>query len=39
VLGTVVLGAFFAGLFVNAAIVVAAAGLIGVGMDRGKANA
>jgi hypothetical protein len=33
------LGAFVAGLFVNAAVVVAAAGVIGVGMDRLKANA
>jgi chromate transporter len=39
VLSAVVLGAFFAGLFVNAAIVVAAAGLIGIGVGRGKANA
>src|SRR6266704_2993655 len=33
------LPAFVAGLFVNAAVVVAAAGVIGIGMDRTKANA
>ena len=30
---------FVAGLFVNAAVVVAAAGVIGIGIDRAKANA
>jgi hypothetical protein len=38
-LSAVVLGGFLAGLFVNAAVVVAAAGVIGIGMDRMKRHA